>query len=922
VTTFQNFLKNSQHKIVFLSETWFDENFADSSLGLPEYQIFRCDRDGRAGGVAILVSNDLVSSVVEIPNLGGFRYELCAVDVSNATQSLRVVCLYRPPGYNLEQTRGLFRALEELIDNCSSFVICGDFNLPEMSWSPPLPHDRYSEILHEFIIMQGLCQFITEPTHRAGNVLDLVIGSDEYVAQNFRITEPVLGDHFGICFRVSCGVVMRAEPKKIYMYDRCSALNIFLTNMNWDWVFQDCQVPADFWNRFSDILNYGVASFIPTKTVSCNPRHFFPISNTTFNALENKRTIWEKCKSSRSTFWSTFWRKLLKTAMETCRILLNSDRRRFENSIACSGDPKRFHAYVKRVLQRKSSIYELIYRGNTLTDPKDIANCLNLHFASVFTDDDGFVPRFVLRTDKTLTDIVFTVEKVREILLHSESKLSRGPDGFPSILIRNLSGVLAVPLTSIFRIVFEFGCLPNEWLMANVTPLYKGTGSATDCNNYRPISQICEIDKVMEHYVKNEIMEYLVTNNLLNPAQHGFLEKHSTLTQLLECTNDWVGEINEGNCIDSVYLDFRKAFDSVVHSKLLVKCESYGLSGKVLRFLRSFLTGRWQRVIVGDCASSWLPVKSGVPQGSVLGPLLFLLYINDLPDVLQCSTCKLYADDSKIYGPLRRSEESSRLIQHDITSIHIWCENWQIQLNSSKCELLKIGSTSANEGSSYSLGGSKIKVSSLVKDLGVLVSSKLNFREHCAHIVSKASRKCGLMYHAFVSRDVKFMITYFVTHVRPILEYNCEVWSPFLLADIDLVESVQRSFTKRIYGFWDIPYPERLQLLNLESLEIRRIKRDLILVFKVIKQLIALDFNDFFVYAPDVHTRGHSYKLYPKPGRTNVVLNSFAYRVVNAWNGLPAFVVESPTIGIFKNRLGLCKDYLVAFQRGRAFRNH
>jgi hypothetical protein len=389
-------------------------------------------------------------------------------------------------------------------------------------------------------------------------------------------------------------------------------------------------------------------------------------------------------------------------------------------------------------------------------------------------------------------------------------------------------------------------------------------------------------------------MDYLIANNLLNPAQHGFLPKHSTLTEQLECLSDWVEEINRGNTVDSVYLDFRKAFDSVVHSKLLLKCESYGLSGKVLRFLRAFITGRWQRVVVDDCVSSWLPVKSGVPQGSVLGPLLFLLYINDLPDVLQCSTCKLYADDSKIYAPLRRKEQFSRLLQHDLTSVHIWCDTWQLQLNSSKCELLKIGSVSAD--GSYTLAGSNIRVSSLVKDLGVLVPNKLDFREHCASIASKASKKCGLMYHAFVSRDSKFMLTYFITHVRPILEYNCEVWSPFALADIDLIENVQRRFTKRIFGFWEVPYPERLRLLNLESLELRRIKRDIILVFKIIKNLVALKFCDFFVFSLDVRTRGHCYKLYPKQGRTNVVLNSFAFRVVNVWNSLPAFVVESPTI--------------------------
>jgi hypothetical protein len=209
-------------------------------------------------------------SRVIVPQRAGVSYEICAVDIVGTGQKIRLICVYRPPRYTVEQTRGFFEILAELIKDSYSFVICGDFNLPKMTWSPPVPHDSLAEILHDFLMTHGLCQFINEPTHRAGNTLDLVIGSDEYVVHNCAVTEPVLADHFNICFRLNCGVVFLSKRKTIYMYDKCSGLSSFLSDMNWHWAFEGCQLPEDFWDRFRAVLQFGIENFIPTKILKCN----------------------------------------------------------------------------------------------------------------------------------------------------------------------------------------------------------------------------------------------------------------------------------------------------------------------------------------------------------------------------------------------------------------------------------------------------------------------------------------------------------------------------------------------------------------------------------------------------------------------------------------------------------------------------
>jgi len=331
---------------------------------------------------------------------------------------------------------------------------------------------------------------------------------------------------------------------------------------------------------------------------------------------------------------------------------------------------------------------------------------------------------------------------------------------------------------------------------------------------------------------------------------------------------------------------YSKDFKCVSRKKLLIKLSAYGITGNLLQWIDSFLSNRTQQTRVGASLSDMISLASGVVQGSVIGPLLFLLFINDIGDVLcgdRC-TCKLYADDVKLYTTLCVNDDIKHM-QNRLNVLYTWSNTWQLNISTSKCAAMQIHAVT--ECSNLHLNNIAITKAHEFKDLGVIIDENLKFTSHINHAVAKASVRACLIRKCFVSKDVPTLMRAFKTYVRPILEYASCVWSPTYTAAIKLIESVQRKFTKRLPGYSHLDYASRLRRLKVESLELRRLHSDLILTYKMLFGLTSISVSDFFSFPNHIHnTRGHAYKLLENHCRINVRQHFFAERVIKPWNSL------------------------------------
>lgn len=410
----------------------------------------------------------------------------------------------------------------------------------------------------------------------------------------------------------------------------------------------------------------------------------------------------------------------------------------------------------------------------------------------------------------------------------------------------------------------------------------------------------------MERIINNELLNYLVTNNLITKQQHGFIRKRCTCTNILESLHDWCLNLQMHLITDVIYFDFKKAFDSVSHPKLLLKLSAYGITGNLLAWLTDFLHHRTQMVKLDNIYSCMVPVVSGVPQGSVLGPTLFLLFINDVVDAFDGLNIKLklYADDIKLYSCYAVNGQSSDLIEA-VKRLHTWSCTWQLQIAAKKCFVCTINNCDCNTRSSYGINGETFAHVENVRDLGVTVDKHLKFDEHVSKIVHKASSRAHLILKSFRSRDKHIMVKAFCTYVRPLLEYCSPAWSPHTLCLINKIEKVQRFFTKRITGLRETPYAERLKALRLQSLEYRRLFADLVLCFKIIHGDCNTVLSDSLTVNNNSRTRGHILKLYKYPCNNNLSKYYFTNRIVNVWNSLPEETVTAANVYVFKRQLKL-----------------
>ena len=615
-----------------------------------------------------------------------------------------------------------------------------------------------------------------------------------------------------------------------------------------------------------------------------------------------KQTMWRLYRRTRKDEDYAKYKEALNAATNEIR----QSKRSYEQKLACNikNDSKSFYAYVRSKQNVQDKVGPLEdSAGNIISQGFLMAEDLNGYFSSVFTKEDiSSLPvadaKFQEAKSDYLGPLVVTPELVAKKIKAMKDNKSPGVDGIPPKLLMETVEQISIPLARVFNLSLKEGVVPFEWKEANNIPLFK-KGSRNKSENYRPVSLTSVICKLLERLIKDHMVEFLVKHKLLNSSQHGFLKARSCLTNMLCFLEEITKWIDVGSPVDIIYLDFQKAFDKVPHQRLLLKLKAHGIGASITDWIEQWLTDRRQRVVVDGEVSNWKSVLSGVPQGSVLGPILFLIYINDLDDSITSNVLK-FADDTKLFRKVNTDGDKQHL-QNDLDRLVKWSEKWQMLFNFGKCKCLHTGHRNLNVN--YKMGDTVLGTTVNEKDLGVTISADMKVSEQCGIAASKGNQILGLIRRNITYKGKKLIIPLYKAIVRPHLEYCIQAWRPYRKKDIDTLERIQRRATKMIPELRDLSYEERLKECGLTTLETRRLRGDQIEVFKILNGYENIDRNMFFSLKKDSRTKGHEVKLVKDQCRLDIRKHSFSQRTINEWNKLSTDCVTASSVNMFKNKV-------------------
>lgn len=561
-------------------------------------------------------------------------------------------------------------------------------------------------------------------------------------------------------------------------------------------------------------------------------------------------------------------------------------------------NPKQFWNIVRG---NKHNNLSLITQGNVIPDHQ-CACLLNRTFAETFSEpssSNDILPAKPFNFP-SMDIIVISSEGIRSIINKLKISSSCGCDGITTKFLKNTAEYSSLILERIFTQSLLTAVLPNDWLINRVVPLHK-SGTTHDPGNFRPISLTSVPCKILEHVIYSHLIKFLQDNDFFTPAQHGFRKQYSCETQLLLFTNDLHISLDSGTITDCIFLDFSKAFDKVTHSLLLHKLSLLNIDSYVLAWIRSFLTNRSQYVSANNFDSSTTPVRSGVPQGSVLGPLLFLIYINDLPNNIS-STMRLFADDCVIYRQISNNNDITTL-QTDLTNVLNWCKLWQMELNVSKCKSMRI-SRNTTACPNYFLNSTVLDPVPSYKYLGVHITNNLSWKHHINSVTCKANRVLGFMRRNFYMAPVDLKKLLYITYVRPHLEYASSIWDPGNITLVNELESIQNRAVRFILSDYrrTASVTNMKSIINIPLLATRRKISRLVLFHKIYNNSLL---RSLLITPPSyISTRtDHAQKVAVPRFKTSTYSHSFLPKTCKDWNHLPQSVASITSPCSFKTSL-------------------
>ena len=897
-------ITDKEPDLILITETWNNPSISDAMLNIPGYYIeneLRKDRSDTANGIGggLIVYAREGISIRPIHTQCNFN-QFCkfVVQSSGKDDDIEFTLYYRSPNSSSENNA----ALESLISRSGkNNIIIGDLNMPEINWDTYTGPNKYSDIL-DTLQAKNMTQIVDFPTHNRGNILDAVFTNiPEQVLDIAPVGYLGKSDHLIISLELNFGPRINKSDESYPDWSKADhrGLSDYLNNQNWSSALQNKNAEESWWYMRS-IIHTGMSNFVPSKckrSINCPPW----FNNNIRNLSRRKQKMWDQHRVNRTP--ATFLK--YKEAEKKCKSAISRAKKKYEKKLADTPNLRPFNAYIRKKTKSKSTIGPLKVNNKLIDNDLDMATALNQFFTSVFTQEDTTNIPTPTNRPRTidLSNMTFSPATVEEALSNLKPNSAPGPDKIPGKLLNEHRHSLSIPLAILFNKSMSSGHVPADWKCANITPIYK-KGKKCEAGNYRPISLTSICGKVMESLIKQEIMDYLITNSLLNDSQHGFMPKKSTTSNLLEFFEHITRDVDDGIPVDVVYLDFAKAFDKVPHQRLMAKIRAHGITGNIAEWISSWLRDRKQRTVLNGATSDWQSVLSGVPQGSVLGPILFLIFINDLDEAaISIKYRSKFADDTKI-GHQITNQDSHAEMQQALNGLHEWSVKWGLKFNVDKCHLLHFGRN--NPAHQYTMNGQLLPQKDMEKDVGVCISTNLKPSHHCAEVARKAQAILYQISRSFHFRDRNVFVKLYKQYVRCILEYAAPVWSPWLTGDIETLEKVQRKMVNMIPGLGGNSYEQKLAEINLDKLSTRRVRFDMINLFKTIHGYTVTPVSNWFTLFSNpsqvTRTSNCPLNIIPRNSKTDMRKNFFSNRCATVWNNLPMYVKNSPSISCFKSR--------------------
>lgn len=919
----QNIIKSSQADIVIGSESWLKPNINSAEVFPSNFKHYRKDRTtSEGGGVFLLISDKYESEEPEELKVDQDCELIWGKVKVHGTKDLYIGSFYRPPNNENDEYLDILQSYISRIPthNGAHLWIGGDFNLPGIDWENEctktnVPNVTKSNQLLDIAKNAYLDQLVTEPTRiteTCANTLELFFTNNQTLVNQVHVI-PGISDHEAVFIESSLRPMKRKSVnRKVWQYRKADYQNLKKDITDFQQEFE-ALIPStsinELWTIFKNKLLLMMKQYIPQKQIRGNKNNKQWIDRTVRSAIRKRDKLFRKQKSTRNVKDI----KKYKQAKASAQSLQRKAHWQYVDNLIEIGDPeskhnpgkqKRFWSYIKSLRKDNSGVSPLKENGKMHADAKDKADILNRQYESVFTKESTTnIPKPSGTPYPSMPDISINNEGVEKLLKKLNPNKACGPDSITGRVLKDLAEEISPFLTHIFQKTIDAGNIPDDWRYANVTALFK-KGDRFKASNYRPVSLTCLCCKIQEHILTSNILKHLDQHKILTDCQHGFRARRSCETQLITLTHDLVTSLNNGKQQDLIILDFSKAFDKVPHQRLLSKLEFYGIRGTTKQWIKAFLSNRAQQVIVDGATSDKAPVISGVPQGTVLGPLLFLIFINDLPECVISKT-RLFADDAVVYREIR-SEKDCLELQKDLYELEKWENTWGMSFHPDKCNILRVSRAKKTIKYNYTLKGHQLEAVETTKYLGVDLSTDLSWNHHINRTVKKANSMIGFLKRNLRITSSETKSSAYFTLVRPSMEYCASVWNPHHTTSINKLEMVQRRAaryaTNRFRNTSSVS--DMLESLQWESLQSRRAKIQLTMLFKIINNLVDIPAADYLTPAPSRTRSNHSKKILQPHTRTDTLKYSFFPRTTRLWNSLPAAVAEASDLVSFKR--GLC----------------